>query len=109
MVKGNKEWLYEKYKREFIDINDFIQQPPSSDITKQSYLASFGNYYIKKDKEYSSKTLYAIFWRALDDAKKSIEYNKNKDRKELIKDKSSSVKQISNREYKKPEQLKFNF
>jgi len=102
-----KEWLFERYGKEFQDINNFIQ-PPASDITKYSYLASFGQYYIKKDREYSSKALYAIFWRALSDAKDSIQYHTNKTRRELIKDKNSTVKQISNNINikTKPEQLK---
>ena len=102
-----KEWLFDKYKNEFQDINNFIQ-PPASDITKYSYLESFGQYYIKKEREYSSKALYAIFWRALSDAKECEVYHKDKVRSELVKDKSSTIKQISNNLNikKKPEQLK---
>lgn len=105
-----KEWLFERYKKQFEDISDFIQ-PPSSDITKYSYLESFDQYYIKKEKDYSSRVLYAIFWRALGDAKKCEEYHKNKVRVELINDKPQTIKQISNKiitNNKKtiPEQLK---
>lgn len=103
------EWLYEKYSKEFMELDrDFIQ-PPSSNTTKRSYLASFDNYYLKPDNEYSDKALYAIFWRALNDSKKAIKYLKDKEqRKQLVEDKKSTIKQISKTisQYRKPEQLK---
>lgn len=90
------EWLYEKYSKEFMELDrDFIQ-PPSSNTTKRSYLISFGNYYLKPDNEYSDKALYAIFWRALNDSKKAIQYLKDKEqRKQLVEDKKSTIKQLS--------------
>ena len=90
-----KEWLFEKYKKAFEDINEFIQ-PPASDTTKYSYLTTFGQYYIKNDMDYSGRALYAIFWRALDDAKKSEKYHKDKIRTELVSDKRSTFREISN-------------
>lgn len=109
-MEKDREWLFEKYKREFVELNKAFIQPPSSDITKKSYLASFGNYYIKGYIDYSSKALYAIFWRALKDSDKAIEYFKNKEqRKELVEDKILTIKQLSkpitNKKHK-PEQLK---
>lgn len=107
-MKKNRDWLFKKYKKEFIELNNAYSEPPSSDITKQSYLASFGNYYIKENREYSGPALYAIFWRALNDSDKAIDfYNKEKlELKELVEDKKDTVKKISKiNEFKPPEQL----